>query len=31
VMLDVLKGTEVKKLGVQSIDRETYLRPKPVY
>ena len=28
---DVLKGTEVKKLGVQSIDRETYLRPKPVY
>jgi len=31
VMLDVLKGTEVKKLGVQSIDRESYLRPKPVY
>ena len=31
VMLDVLKGTEVKKLGVQSMDRESYLRPKPVY
>ncbi len=31
VMLDVLKGTEVRKLGVQSMDRESYLRPKPVY
>ncbi len=31
VVLDVLKGTEVKKLGVRSIDRDTYLRPKPVY
>jgi S1-C subfamily serine protease len=31
VMLDVLKGTEVKKLGVKSIDRNQYLRPKPVY
>ena len=31
VVLDVLKGTEVKKLGVRSIDRDSYLRPKPVY
>ena len=29
IVLDVLKGTEVKKLGVQSMDREKYLRPKP--
>ncbi len=31
VVLDVLKGTEIKKLGVRSIDRNTYLRPRPVY
>jgi S1-C subfamily serine protease len=31
IVLDVLKGTEVKKLGVQSMDREKYLRPKPTY
>ena len=31
VMLDVLKGTEVKKLGVKSIDRNSYLRPRPTY
>lgn len=31
VMLDVLKGTEVKKLQVHSMDREQYLRPKPTY
>lgn len=31
VVLDVLKGTEIKKLGVQSMDREKYLRPKPTY
>jgi S1-C subfamily serine protease len=31
VVLDVLKGTEVKKLGVRSIDRDSYLRPKPFY
>jgi len=31
VMLDVLKGVEVKKLGVKSMDREQYLRPKPTY
>lgn len=31
VVLDVLKGTEVRKLDVRSIDRDSYLRPKPVY
>ena len=31
VVLDVLKGTEIRKLGVQSMDREKYLRPKPTY
>jgi S1-C subfamily serine protease len=31
VMLDVLKGTEIKKLGVKSIDRESYMRSRPVY
>jgi S1-C subfamily serine protease len=31
VVLDVLKGTEIKKLGVRSIDRDSYLRPRPVY
>ncbi len=31
VMLDVLQGTEVKKLGVRSIDRASYLRPRPTY
>jgi S1-C subfamily serine protease len=31
VMLDVLKGVEVKKFGVISMDREHYLRPKPTY
>ena len=31
VVLDVLKGTEVKKFDIKSIDRDTYLRPKPVY
>ena len=31
IELDVLKGTKVRKLGVKSIDRESYLRPKPVY
>jgi serine protease Do len=31
VELDVLKGTEVKKLGVHTMDREKYLRPRPTY
>ena len=31
VMLDVLKGTEIKKLGVKSVDRNSYMRSKPVY
>ena len=31
VMLDVLKGTEIKKLGVKSVDRESYMRSRPVY
>jgi len=31
VMLDVLKGTEIKQLGVKSIDRNQYLRPRPTY
>ena len=31
VLLDVLKGTEIRKLGVQSVDRDSYLRAKPVY
>ena len=31
IVLDVLKGTEVRKLDVKSIDRESYLRPRAVY
>ncbi|MCE9642515.1 MAG: S1C family serine protease [Betaproteobacteria bacterium] len=31
IVLDVLKGTEVKKLEVRSMDREKYLRAKPTY
>lgn len=31
VMLDVLKGAEIRKLGVKSMDRNQYLRPKPTY
>ena len=31
VVLDVLKGIEIKKLEVHSMDREKYLRPKPTY
>ena len=31
IVLDVLKGTEVRKLEVHSMDREKYLRPKPTY
>ncbi|MBI4190873.1 MAG: serine protease [Betaproteobacteria bacterium] len=31
VMLDVLKGTEIRKLGVTSMDRNHYLRPRPTY
>ncbi len=31
VILDVLKGAEIKKLGVKSIDRHQYLRPKAIY
>ena len=31
VLLDVLKGTEIRKLGVKSMDRNQYLRPKPTY
>jgi S1-C subfamily serine protease len=31
VALDVLKGTEIRKLGVKSMDRDQYLRPKPTY
>jgi S1-C subfamily serine protease len=31
VVLDVLKGTEVKKMDVKSIDREQYFRPRPTY
>jgi S1-C subfamily serine protease len=31
IQLDVLKGTEVRKLDVKSIDRATYLRPRTVY
>lgn len=31
IQLDVLKGTEVRKLDVKSIDRESYLRPRAVY
>ncbi len=31
IALDVLKGVEVRKLDVQSMDRDSYLRPKPVY
>ena len=31
VLLDVLKGAEIRKLGVMSMDRNQYLRPKPTY
>ncbi len=31
IVLDVLKGTEIKKLQVHSMDREKYLRPRPTY
>ena len=31
VVLDVLKGTEIKKLEVHTMDREKYLRPRPTY
>ncbi len=31
IVLDVLKGAEVKKLGVKTMDRDEYLRPKPYY
>lgn len=31
VVLDVIQGTEIKKVSVKSMDRESYLRPKPVY
>jgi S1-C subfamily serine protease len=31
VALDVLKGTEIRKLGVKSMDRNQYLRPRPTY
>ncbi len=31
VMLDVLKGTEIRKLGVKSMDRERYMRSRPIY
>ncbi len=31
VMLDVLQGTEIKKLTVKSIDRIQYLRPRQTY
>jgi S1-C subfamily serine protease len=31
VMLDVLKGIEIQKLAVKSVDRASYLRTRPVY
>jgi S1-C subfamily serine protease len=31
VVLDVLKGTEVRKMDVKSIDRDQYFRPRPTY
>jgi len=31
IVLDVLKGTEIKKFEIHSMDREKYLRPKPTY
>ena len=31
IALDVLKGVEVRKLDVRSMDRDSYLRPKTVY
>jgi S1-C subfamily serine protease len=31
VPIDVLKGNQVQKVTVKSIDRERYFRPKPVY
>jgi len=31
IVLDVLKGTEIKKFEIHSMDREKYLRPRPTY
>ena len=31
IMVDVLKGNRIQNYTVKSIDREKYLRPKPVY
>jgi len=31
VELNVLKGAEIRKLGVKSMDRNDYLRPRPTY
>jgi S1-C subfamily serine protease len=31
VVLDVLKGAEIRKIPVKSVDRNSYLRPRPVY
>ena len=31
IVLDVLKGTEIRKFEIHSMDREKYLRPKPTY
>jgi len=31
VVLDVVKGAEIKHVGVKSMDRDRYLRPRPIY
>jgi S1-C subfamily serine protease len=31
VLLDVIQGTELKKLVVKSMDRDLYYRPRPIY
>jgi S1-C subfamily serine protease len=31
VVLDVLKGTQVQKMDIKSIDRDQYFRPRPTY
>ena len=31
IAVDVLKGNRIEKYSVRSIERDRYLRPKPVY
>jgi len=31
IALDIIQGTELKKVSVKSIDRDKYFRPRPIY